>query len=73
MNAQRRVTTPPTNSAGAVTNSMRADDSPERMQIPSELSPVFSPSRSRTGAGRGGTGLSAHSPGRLSSISDLPR
>jgi hypothetical protein len=73
MNAQRRVTTPPINSAGAVTNSMRADDSPDRMQIPSELSPVFSPPGSRTGAGRGGTGLRAHSPGPSSFSSGLPR
>lgn len=63
MNAQRRVTTPPRETAEAVTNSLRADDSPETMKILSELSPVLSPPRSRTGAGRDGTVTHANHPG----------
>jgi hypothetical protein len=52
MSAQRRVTAPPCETAEAVTNSMRADDSPETMHILSKLSPVFSPRTRREDTGR---------------------
>ena len=68
MSTQRRVTAPPRESAEAVTNSMRADNSPDRMQIPSDNHPVISPQ-----PGRDGTALFAQSPGFLSFSSDLFR
>ena len=60
---QRRVTTPPRETVEAVTNSLRADDTPDMMQILSELIPVLSPPRPRTGADRDGTAWRANHPG----------
>jgi len=61
MSAQRRVTTPPLKTAEAVTNlcvrtTLRKNANSQRT-FPDRL-----PQRSRTGAGRGGTGWWAHSP-----------
>jgi len=62
MSAQRRVTAPPLESAEAVTNSMRADNSPETMFILRSLSPMFFPPQRRDSPGR----RAKDRPGRLS-------
>jgi len=73
MGVQRRVTAPPRELAEAVTNSLRANDSPKKRHSLNEPSPVVSPPRPSVDCAIAGTGSRANPQRRSSATPGLFR
>ncbi len=73
MGVQRRVTAPPGEMAEAVTNSLRANDSPQQRHSLNEPSQVYSPPLLSANRGFAGTGSRANPLGRSSATPGLFR